>query len=177
MVIKLYTLKRGVKCWGALVETMENEQEQTNMNALPSHPEDAAESALVHVLTSPWSDSTIGYRVGGFNPGPNVLVECHDPDASLVYERLLRLPTLAWMRGTLSLVFREVIEREGLEECVAELIGSKPDELVSLPRDLDGKHHTETAIEGYWTVLRACKALGMIEGRGVQRPAVEIEKS
>lgn len=147
------------------------------MNALPIHPDDAAESSLVHILTSPWSGSTIGYRVGGFNAGPSVLVECCDPVAPLVYDRLLRLPTLAWMRGTLNLVFLDVIEHEGLEGCVAELVGSRPDELVSLPCNLDGKHHKETAIEGYWTVLRACKALGMIEGRGVLPPSFEIEKS
>lgn len=144
------------------------------MNALSASPPRADVIPLVDVMTSPWRDKTIGYRLGGFNPGPSVLVAGHDPVAALVFDRLLQLPTLAWMRGTLNLIFLNALEREGLERHISQMIEPKPDERIYLPYVLDETHHVETANEGYWSVLRTCKDLGMIEGRGVKPPPFEF---
>ncbi len=45
----------------------------------------------------------LGYIVGGHRPGPNALVAGYQPVADLVFDALLALPSLPWIRGTLYL--------------------------------------------------------------------------
>ena len=122
---------------------------------------------MIEVLTTDNGRHVLGYNIGGFYPGPKVLVAGHDPVASRVYERLVQLPTLGWMRGSLTLVCLNLMEREGLQAHFGTTIAEHPDELVFLPYHLDARHHAAAARQGYWTVLRACAQLGMIEGRGL----------
>lgn len=138
------------------------------MNALSAISMDIETPPLVDVLTSQSGSKVIGYRIGGFNPGPSVFVAGHDPVAAIVYDRLMQLPTLSWMRGSLNLIFLNAIEHAGIDAHIGQMTDDKPDELVFLPYFVDEKHHADAANEGYWTVLRACKSIGMIAGRGVQ---------
>ena len=137
------------------------------MNAHSDNSMDVDTPPLVDVLTSQSGSKIIGYRIGGFNPGPNLLVAAHDPVAALVYDRLMLLPTLCWMRGSLNLIFLNAIEHAGINAHIGQMTDTKPDELIFLPYHLDEKHHSDAANEGYWTVLRACTAIGIISGRGV----------
>lgn len=137
------------------------------MNAVASDTFGTTQIPLVEFLTNDRGTATLGFRIGGFNAGPDVLVAGHTPIANLVYDRLLLLPTLAWMRGRLTLVFLHEFEREGLHSHFGKMFDPSPDELLFLPYDLIDAHHAKAASEGYWTVLRLCARLGMVTGRGV----------
>ena len=134
---------------------------------------DAKPKLDFRVLTSPKNGAAIGYQVGGFNPGPSVLVAGHDPVASLVYERLLQLPTLSRMRGDLTLVYLNALEDAAMASELEALIEPKPDEVIFLPYLNDQVLHEIAADQGYWTVLRFCTSLGMISGRGIPRSPLE----
>ena len=144
------------------------------MNAFLPKSFDSDVKPLVHVLTAPNSTQTIGYRFGGFNAGPSLLVAGHDPVATMVYDRLLQLPTLAWMRGSLTLVFLHALERDSMTPRLETLVAPKPDEIAFLPYQMDEAFHEEAAKEGYWTVLRLCASIGMISGRGIPQSKSEF---
>lgn len=122
---------------------------------------------LVEVLTSRTGRAVLGYHIGGFRPGPRLLVAGHDPVASLVYDRLLALPTLGWMRGKLTLVRLNLMEQEGLAAHFGTTVPEHPDDILFLPYRLDEVHHPRATRMGYWSVLRSCAQLGMIDGRGI----------
>lgn len=129
---------------------------------------DAPESRFVEILTAPITGNAIGYGFGGSLPGPNALVA---GDAALIEalsERLLRLPTLPWMWGKLYLVSidgSDCADLEDVRDCLAEV---QLDELILLPHTKTLQGWQQSVDQGYWTTLRLCSRLGMIEGRGVR---------
>jgi len=128
---------------------------------------DADNVPLIEVLTDTSGQRTIGYRLGGYHAGPSVLVAGHAPVANQVYDRLLRLPTIGWMHGTLTLVLLNELEQHGFQAYLGHRIEPRPDEMHFLSYHLDTSFHEEAAEEGYWSTLRLCAKLGMISGRGV----------
>lgn len=137
------------------------------MNADASFEDETFKTPQVEVLTAQKGNVTLGFRIGGFHAGPELLVVGHDPVAGLVYDRLMQLPALGWMRGRLTMVFLNEMERNCLPSDIGTLIASVPDDLFFLPYQLDAAFHAEASAEGYWSVLRSCTRLGMISGRGV----------
>jgi hypothetical protein len=124
---------------------------------------------LLEVLTDPTGKHTIGFKLGGFKPGPNLLVAGHAPVADRVFERLTTLPTLGWMRGSLTLILLTEMERYGGDVYMGGMLDPKPDELHFLAYHLDPAHQDAAVTEGYWSTLQLCVTLGMISGRGIPK--------
>lgn len=120
---------------------------------------------LVDVLASKSGAEPAGYRLGGYLSGPSIVALGHDPVAGAVFERLLSVPTLAWMRGRLSLVFSDRICSRGWTEIVQD---GHVNQTILLPISGSPKRLSTNIDAGYWAVLRTCAYLGMIEGRGIQ---------
>lgn len=146
------------------------------MNMEPSNF-DSDETPLIEVLTDVSGQRTIGYKLGGYRVGPSVLVAGHAPIAAKVYDRLMRLPTIGWMHGSLTLVFLNELEQNGFQIYFGPRIEPRPDELHFLAYHLDPTHHAEAAEAGYWSTLRLCARLGMISGRGIPSLATNTERA
>lgn len=112
----------------------------------------------------------LGYRLGGHFAGPDVLIVGHAPIADQVFDRLITLPTLGWLRGTLTLINLSVLTLSGENPRLAQFFQPRPDELLFLPYHITPETAQEAATQGYWSVLRLCADMGMIAGRGVPRP-------
>jgi hypothetical protein len=109
-------------------------ERETTMSALASLAfETSNEIPLVEVLTTKTGSDVFGFRITGFYTGPSVLVAGHALIADQVYARLMQIPTLGWMRGTLTLVFLNMMEGEGLSAHLDTQIDPTPDELLFLP--------------------------------------------
>ena len=85
-----------------------------------------------------------------------------------MFDRLLMIPTLPWMRGNLLL-----IKLNDLHDLVDEIAALRPvgkiDRTVLLPWGSGDLSDDQLIKRGYHSVLRACADLGMITGRGVSR--------
>jgi hypothetical protein len=130
-------------------------------------PFDTTDSPTVEVLRTPVTSVEYGFRLGGRNPGPNFLVAGHDPVASLVYARLIRLPSISRIHGTLTLINLNAMEQTGLLSHPTRLIDHNPDDIHFLSYHLDETYQEKAVKEGYWSTLRRCAQLGMISGRGI----------
>ncbi len=64
---------------------------------------EAAKSASVAALKV--GGRNAGFRIGSISPGPVVLVSGFEASATPTYDRLLCLPSLRVLKGTLFLVF------------------------------------------------------------------------
>lgn len=122
---------------------------------------------FVEVLTAETSGDIVGYRFGGSQPGPNALVAGDAALMEALFERLNQLPTLPWMWGKLYLVALDDTECGDLNEVQRTLCGTVLDELVLLPHTLGEPACQHSSDRAYWTTLRMCRQLGMIQGRGV----------
>ena len=124
---------------------------------------------LVEAMTTDNSDNAIGYRMGRENAGPRVIVAGYENVADPVYDRLIALPTLGWMRGQLTMVFLDRLGKDGIRGSLHKTLGHAVDEVLFLPMVSDCSAVAEAIDAGYWSVLQCCKRLGMIDGRGVYR--------
>lgn len=113
---------------------------------------------FMEVLTSAFSGATIGYRLPGARPGPNVVVATATGLIEPLTDRLAALPTLPWMRGALEIVDLDAIA-DGAWHPFRPI-----DATLSLLSHSAGE---ASAKDGYWTILRLCGRLGMIDSRGV----------
>lgn len=127
-----------------------------------------AECRFVEVLTTEASGEVIGYRYGGSQPGPNVMVAGDARLMDAVFDRLSHLPTFPWMRGKLYLIELDGIECAGLGDAQRHLADVILDDLILLPNAPGRADHDAAVDAGYWAVLRLCSRLGMIDGRGVR---------
>ena len=136
----------------------------------PLAPHRAADPGRhVDVLTSPRDARPFGYRVGGTRSGPTLVVAGYAAIAGDVYDRLLDLPTLPWLRGSLVLITLEALDITALDAEVVEAIGPV-DRTLHLPFPM--REDRDAAVrDGYWAVLHLCAELGMISGRGINRPS------
>lgn len=125
------------------------------------------EAKHVEVLTCPSNGSLVGYSVQGSRPGPNILVSGHSPMAQKIFDMLMALPTLPWLRGSITLIFVEVFDQDVLPRANAHIPKDRLDELLFLPFCPDQDTEDCAVKEGYWSILRLCARLGMIDGRGV----------
>ena len=131
------------------------------MNRQSFHKAKTNISSLVEVVPSTLDDEIGAYRLGGYFSGPSVMLLGHDTAADLVFDRLLCLPTLAWMRGKMTLVFVDRLSTNGWKDIVQH---EHIDRTFILPFLLN----KDTCNVQYWRILRACAKLGMINGRGVK---------
>lgn len=129
------------------------------------HADLNAGCGFVEVLDHSRDARAFGYRIGGARPGPTVVVAGYAPVAPGIYDRLLKLPTLPWMRGTLVLVTLDALDAAAIDE---ELVGQTGpvERILLLPYPARSDSEREIR-RGYWTVLKTCARLGMISGRGV----------
>lgn len=128
-----------------------------------------SDCGYVEVLTTHNTGAVYGHRLVGAAAGPQVLIAGFCPSAEQVFERILSIPTLPWMRGTLLLVRLELLD--DLPEDLSSYSGfGKVDHTVVLPWcescELDETHIRRC----YYMTLRTCADLGMISGRGVPAP-------
>jgi hypothetical protein len=127
------------------------------------------EARHVDVLTSPESGVVVGYRVQGGRPGPHLLVGGFSPNADVIFDRFLDLPTLPWLSGSVSLLIVDALDESGCFETAASGPWSKIDEILFLPFAGEEPEDKLAQRNSYWSILRACAKLGMIDGRGVTR--------
>lgn len=126
------------------------------------------DAKYVDVITSQRDGLVVGYRLQGGRPGPKLLVAGFSPCADIIYDRLLNLPTLPWLRGSLSMLMLDASDITDLS--VAEMFGpdAQVDETLFLPFvAAEPDDMTDQVRDGYRSVLRLCERLGMIDGRGV----------
>lgn len=131
-----------------------------------------ADAGFVEILTNDRDGTPFGYRLRGNAAGPQLVVAGFCPMAMPIFDRLLSIPTLPWMRGTLVLVRLDI-----LDECLQDLMRLDPlgpvDRTIILPWSHTDEPDTRTLLAQYHMVLRACADLGMISGRGVARQVPE----
>lgn len=127
---------------------------------------------FVEVLTAQMSGNTIGYRFGGSLAGPNALVAGEAALVDALFDRLHRLPTLSWMWGKLYIVALDGVECPDLDSVRMSLAAVQLDELIMLPHTKGLPVWQHSVDRAYWTTLRLCRRLGMIEGRGIRMDAV-----
>lgn len=139
-----------------------------NMTPIQVTPSLVEESRFVEVLTSHATGDLMGYRIGGSRPGPNAVLAACETLTEALFERFMALPTLPWMWGRLYLVSLDGVDNTcscTLASCDLDV---PIDGLVMLPYATKGNNgHADYVDSGYWTGLRLCRQLGMIEGRGV----------
>lgn len=124
-------------------------------------------SRFVEVLTTEISGEPLGYRYGGSFPGPNALIAARSALIEPLSDRLCQLPTLPWMWGKLYLVEIDGIELLDMQDVESVLAHVRFDEVI-LVADAKGSENWQIAVDqAYWTTLKLCRRLGMIEGRGV----------
>jgi|GEM_PF-3478741 len=102
------------------------------------------------------SNCRIASRLGGLRPGPALLVATGPGLFDPLGQRLSALPSLPWMRGSMTLV--------SLWDACDTLPDRDFDDVLTL---LQVDIHPDTVSAAYWTILRKATVLGMIEGRGV----------
>lgn len=113
-----------------------------------------------------------GFRIGALQPGPNVVVTCEGQLARQVYLRLLLIPSLNRIRGTLYLLTVEPLGDLPAATTLRDLLQLGPvDGALNIPgvdlSALDEAAVQQTIRRNYWAVLRLCAKLGMIAGRGI----------
>ncbi len=128
---------------------------------------EAAECNFVEVLTTEISGERIGYAYGGSFPGPSALIAGKSTLIESLSDRLHQLPTLPWMWGRLYLVEIDGIELLDMRDAQSALAHVRFDDVILLPHTNDFANWQGTVDQAYWTTLKLCRRLGMIEGRGV----------
>lgn len=102
----------------------------------------------------------------GAATGPQLVVAASDPPAGNVFERLLAISTLPWIRGTLVLVRLDIIGH-GLDNLDSIMSLGKVDRTIILPWGNNEQPDENLTQQSYRSVLLACSQLGMIKGRSV----------
>ena len=133
----------------------------------------ATEAGFVEVLASTETGEPFGHRLIGSRAGPQIVAagDCEMTDQ--VFDRLLSIPTLPWMRGNLIL-----IRLNALHDIVENIEALRPvgkiDRTVLLPWSDGSASDARRVTRGYHTILRACTDLGMIAGRGVSERSIRM---
>lgn len=132
-----------------------------------SHPKDPAGNPFVEVLTSEDGVRVIGYRFIGGRPGPCIMIAGFSPVAHAVFDRLLTIPTLPWLRGTLYMMMPDGLDQIDGQSVAGFVPDGQVDEVMFLPDSGSREGFIDAVREGYWMTLRLCARLGMIDGRGI----------
>jgi len=134
---------------------------------------ESAQPAHIHELRIPNERTRLGFRVGGHFAGPNALVSGHAELTRPVFQRLLLIPTLGWLRGNLFLITLEQLDHLSSVGNLSEILGANGpmDGQISLPSLNMGKfsapEQEELVRRGCVSALQLCARLGMIRGRGI----------
>jgi len=121
-------------------------------------------------LQHPEDEILVVLRLRGRSSGPTLLVCGREAFCRPIYGRLMRVPSLPRLSGTLVLGYlgeREAAEPRSPAEIAAERDPFFDDALFlefSGEDDALQERHRQVA---YWTILRNMAAIGMIAGRGV----------
>lgn len=118
--------------------------------------------SYLQVLVTHASGKVFGHRVIGAKQGPQLVVTGHGRMASRVFERLLGIPTLPWLRGALVL-----IRLDSIEDADADLDQFADFGVIDRTLALEDGLVDQVKLRNYRLVLGACTQLGMIDGRGV----------
>ena len=114
-------------------------------------------------------DIVVALRIGGQLTGPVLLVCGREAICRPVFGRLIRLPSLPRLTGTLLLAYIGGFDAAGQSPYQSEpLLNPRFDEALFF--DYHGGGSTaRTRFErtAYWAILRKMTAIGMISGRGV----------
>lgn len=126
----------------------------------------AREGGNFEVFTTQTTGSIFGYRVVGTKVGPQVVVAGCRAEAKDVFERLLAIPTLPWLRGNLVLILLDALDDIGRDISKIESIGHI-DRTIMLTESSADEGGEKLKRENFHMILRSCAELGMISGRGV----------
>ena len=127
-----------------------------------------SDNAFVETLVLPGSDVPFGLRLNGASAGPQVVVAGTCDAAQTVFDRLLSIPTLPWMRGSLVMIQLETLD--GMLGDLSDITPLGPiDRTVVLPWANNVEPDELQIRRNYHMVLRLCADMGMIAGRGVAR--------
>lgn len=127
----------------------------------------------IHDVRAPDSRSRVGVRFGGGFSGPNALVVGNADLIRPVVQRLILIPSLAWMRGNLFAIALEGLERLPSGHGLSEILSADGpiDGQITLPslamKSLGHKARSEMVRRSHRSALRLCTQLGMIRSRGV----------
>lgn len=111
------------------------------------------------------SHRPVGYQIVGGRAGPALLIVGQGGDVEVAFRRILALPNLPWLRGTLSLM-RLADKDMGLDGLMLDQLSG---DLGKIDGTLHVNGYSGDAREVYWTILRFCSQYGMISGRGVPK--------
>ncbi|SPF81662.1 hypothetical protein [Pseudoprimorskyibacter insulae] len=119
----------------------------------------------LEVLTAEFSGEPVGYVYRGARPGPNVLVVGDGLGAQMVFDRVLNMPALAKLRGSLTMIW--IGGRDPKKVLSSRVVPDQDDfdDMMYLP--VTGRGSPQGTAQGSSTVMRLCTRLGMIDGRGV----------
>jgi hypothetical protein len=132
----------------------------------PHFSDSPAINGDIQVLKTESTGTVYGYRLVGANAGPQIVVAGHCDSAQQVFDRLIAIPTLPWMRGSLVFVRLDMLDDINADFDVLAPLG-KVDRTLVLPL-ADDTNKERVVRAAYHDVLRACTELGMISGRGVR---------
>ncbi|MGJ8603274.1 MAG: hypothetical protein ACSHXH_04035 [Marivita sp.] len=121
------------------------------------------DAGYLEVFCTQTTGTIFGHRLVGTAPGPQLVVASHCQTSAHVFERLLNIPTLPWMRGNLVL-----IRLDALDDLVMDITSIAHIGIVDRTMILT-ENTTDPNVQrrNYHMILRACAQLGMISGRGV----------
>ncbi len=105
--------------------------------------------------------------MGGERPGPNLLVVGHSLYLEAIIERLCQIQSIPWMWGNIYLVMYDALD-EDFAKCPAQAIPQTPfDDIIKFRSEALELTNQKHVRQGYFKILKKCRALGMITGRGV----------
>jgi hypothetical protein len=132
-----------------------------NMSNVLLEQDPQAECKFVEVLTSETSGEIIGHRFAGSQSGPNALIAGDADLIASIYNRLIGMPTLPWVRGSVYLVEIDGIElfdMRDVKSCLSDVVF---DEIILLPNGQTEPVRQHAVHRAYWALLRLCRQLGM----------------
>lgn len=124
------------------------------------------DSGYLEVFSTQRTGKVFGYRLVGASAGPQLVVAGHCEASSDVFERLLDIPTLPWIRGNLVLIRLDALDDLVLDISSIAHIGVV-DRTLILPDSGPDVERELMQRRNYHMILRTCAQLGMIAGRGV----------
>lgn len=142
------------------------------MSKKPGFPHSIDRDAPVVALLHNRTGDLIGYRIGGHTPGPEVVIVGYRSASAEAFHRLAQLPSLPFLLGQVTLIYQEALEDQQSGFGYAALSRRHIDGSLFISYDADNM--TEDSLgrmrsDAYWSVLRLCARLGMINGRGVKQ--------
>ncbi|HSF95365.1 MAG TPA: hypothetical protein VLA52_10095 [Thermohalobaculum sp.] len=117
-------------------------------------------------------DVVVVLRIGGELKGPVLLVCGREPICRPIFKKIITLPSLPWLSGTLMLGYIGDFEGTGHSAYECEPFRNPTfDESLFLDfHENGGRSHARYCQHAYWAILRKMTQIGMISGRGVPMP-------